>query len=266
MSVRAMHSAATGMLANEFSLDVIANNLANANTTGFKKSRVNFEDLFYQHLNAPGAPDANGQLSPVGTSLGLGTRVSGTQLDHTVGNQIQTGRQLDVAIQGDGFFQIQDTSEILYTRAGNFTVNSEGALVLASAGRGRLLEPSITIPPGTTEISIAPDGVVSAITPPATTSQQLGTIQTANFINPEGLLQRGDNLYSATDASGDPLIGQPGLEGRGSLRSAVLETSNVEPVKELINLIKTQRNFELNSQVVQAADQTLQLVANLRRF
>jgi flagellar basal-body rod protein FlgG len=266
MSVRAMHSAASGMVANEVSLDVIANNLANAGTTGFKKSRVNFEDQFYQYLKPPGAPDANGQTTPIGAGLGLGTKVSGTQLNFSVGNQVQTGRQLDVAIQGNGFFQVQDGSEILYTRAGTFTQNSEGALVIASSGRGRLVEPSITIPPGTTEVSISPDGVVSSITPPATTSQNLGTLQTVNFVNPEGLIQRGDNLYGATDASGDALSGAPGQDGRGALQSAVLESSNVEPVQELISLIKTQRNFELNSQVVQAADQALQLVANLRRF
>jgi flagellar basal-body rod protein FlgG len=267
MSLRALQTAATGMEAHLFNLDVVANNLANAGTTAFKGSRSNFQDLFYDHLKLPGAPDAAGKLSPIGMAVGLGTRVGGTAVDHSQGSLIQTGKTLDIAIVGDGFFQIQGgDGEILYTRSGTFTQNADGDLVLASADRGRLLEPTINIPADATDIVITSDGTVSVRLAGSTTLTQQGTIETARFINPQGLIQLGDNLYGLTDASGQPLTGIPGLEGRGEIRSGVLEASNVEPVRELVDLIKTQRNFELNSQVVQAADQALQLIANLRRF
>jgi flagellar basal-body rod protein FlgG len=266
MSVRAMHSAATGMDAFQFNLETIANNLANASTTAFKRSRVNFEDLFYEQFRLPGAQDSMGKLSPMGIEVGLGTRVAATQVDHSEGNLLQTGGELDVAIVGDGFFQVQDGLEILYTRAGAFTRNAEGELVLASAERGRLLDPPITIPLDAVEVSISSEGIVSVLQPGQPNLIQVGQIQMARFINPQGLLQRGENLFAVTEASGPPQIGDPGLEGRGFLRQGFLETSNVEPVRELVDLIKTQRNFELNSQVIQAADQTLQLIATIRRF
>lgn len=265
MSVRAMHSAASGMVASEFNLDTIANNLANAGTTGFKRTRADFEDLYYQYLKPPGAQDANSVLAPIGIGVGLGTQISGTQVDFNQGNLLTTGNQYDVAIVGDGFFQVADGQETLYTRAGNLTINADQNLVIASAGRGRLLEPTINIPTGTTLIAISPDGNVSATAPP-NAPQQVGQIQLANFVNPQGLIQRGENLFAATEVSGAAQAGAPNLEGRGQIRQSSLESSNVEPVRELVELIKTQRNFELNSQVVQAADQSLQLVANLRRF
>jgi flagellar basal-body rod protein FlgG len=255
------------MQAFEFNLDTIANNMANAGTTGFKRSRANFEDLFYEYFKLPGAQDANGQFTPVGIHLGLGTRVAGVEVDHREGSLLQSAGVLDMAIVGDGFFQLQDPNgQIVYTRAGTFSVNADGAIVMASADIGRLMEPNITLPPGATEVSVSGDGIVSVLEPPNQTPTQLGQIQTVKFINPQGLLQLGENLYGATDASGAPQVGTPGLEGRGQIRQGFLETSNVEPVRELIDLIKTQRNFELNSQIIQAADQTLQLVANLRRF
>jgi flagellar basal-body rod protein FlgG len=267
MTLSALHSAATGMEAYEFNLDTIANNLANAGTTAFKRSRVNFEDLFYQHFKLPGAQDANGQFTPVGIHLGLGVRTAGVETDHREGSLLETGGKLDMAIVGDGFFQLQDPNgQIVYTRAGTFTVNADGAIVMASADIGRLMEPNITVPPGTTDISISGDGVVSVLEPPNQTPTNLGQIQTVKFVNPQGLIQLGENLYGVTDASGSPQVGTPGTEGRGQIRQGFLEASNVEPVRELIDLIKTQRNFELNSQVVQVADQLLQLVANLRRF
>ncbi len=267
MTIRALQSAATGMEAYEFNLDTIANNMANAGTTAFKRSRANFEDLFYQHLKLPGAQDANGRAAPVGIQVGLGTRIQGVEVDHKEGSLLQTGGALDLAIVGNGFFQLQDPSgQIVYTRAGTFSVNADGAVVMAGADIGRLLEPNITVPPGTTDISISGDGVVSVLEPPNQTPTQLGQIQTVKFLNPQGMIQLGENLYGATDASGSPQVGTPGLEGRGQIRQGFLEASNVEPVRELIDLIKTQRNFELNSQVVQASDQLLQLVANLRRF
>jgi len=266
MAIRGMNSAASGMQAYLFNLDTIANNLANAGTTAFKRSRVNFEDLYYEQIKFPGAQDSNGKLTPVGTHLGLGTRVASTEYDFSEGSLLTTAQELDVAIIGEGFFQIQDGAEILYTRAGTFTTNADGDVVLASASKGRLLEPSISIPQDTTEIVISGDGTVSVKQAGSSSLSQVGQIQTVRFINAGGLVSRGENLYALTDASGAPLVGNPGVEGRGQVRQGALETSNVEPVRELVNLIKTQRNFELSSQTIQAADQALQLVANLRRF
>jgi len=262
----ALNSAASGMEANQFKLDTIANNLANAGTTAFKRSRANFEDLFYDHLKLPGTQDANGQLTPTGTAVGLGTRVSSTQVDFREGSLLETGATLDVAIIGDGFFQVQDGSQILYTRAGKFSLNADGSLVMASADRGRLVDPTITLPPDAIDITINAEGTVTYRQEGNPQLQVAEQFQLARFVNPQGLIQLGENLYGQTDASGAPLAGPPGEDGRGSLRQYFLETSNVEPVRELVELIKTQRNFELNSEVVQAADQILQLVANLRRI
>jgi len=265
MSFRALHASATGMDAQLFNLDTVANNMANAGTTGFKRSRVNFEDLFYEHLKLPGVQDSAGRLTPVGVSVGVGARVQSTDLDHGQGSLLETQQPYDMAIVGEGFFQIQDGSEILYTRAGNFTKNSNGEIVLASSDRGRLLEPAITIPDTAVEVSITSEGVISFRTQGSPDLTEVGQLQTVRFINPKGLLQVGENLFAATTASGDAQIGTPGTDGLGAIRSGFLEASNVEPVKELIDLIKTQRNVELNSQVVQASDQLLQLISNLRR-
>lgn len=259
------------MGANQFSLDTIANNLANAGTTAFKRSDANFEDLFYEHFKLPGARDAGGNPTPNGISVGLGTRVASTQVDHRTGSLLQTGQELDIAITGQGFLQVQEPGgEIVYTRAGNFTRNANGDIVLQSADSGRLLVPNINIPQGAIDVSISAQGNVSYREPGPTPGTfiitQAGTIQLAQFVNPGGLLQIGDNLFAQTEASGDPILDIPGSQGLGTLNQGFLEASNVEPVRELVNLIKTQRNFELNSQTVQAADQMLQLIANLRRF
>jgi flagellar basal-body rod protein FlgG len=242
MAIQALYTAATGMDAYQTNLDVIANNLANAGTTGFKESRLNFADLCYQNVQLPGSQDSNGQPVPIGMQVGTGVRVNGTELDQTQGSFIQTNGPLDMAISGQGFFQIQDpqTGQTLYTRAGNFAINANGQVVLASPDIGRFLQPSLTIPPGATNISISSDGVVSVIEPPATTSTNIGQIQTARFVNPQGLIAVGQTLYQLSDASGAAQIGAPGVEGRGLL--------------------------QLNSQVVSASDQVLQLLANLRRF
>lgn len=266
MSLQALYASATGMEAYQFKLDNIANNLANAGTTAFKRQRVNFEDLYYQHYKLPGAQDVQGQLTPTGVALGLGTRVQSTAVEHTQGSLIETKQQFDIAIEGEGFFQIQDTNETLYTRAGNFTINDQGQIVLQSANRGRLLTPPITVPNTFDRIQITSDGTVNAFIGGQDTPTNLGNINTVRFINPQGLIQRGENLYAASAASGQASPGTPSIDGRGALIQGFLEASNVEPVRELVDLIKTQRNFELNSQVVQAADQTLQLVANLRRY
>lgn len=266
MAIRAMYSAATGMDAQLVNLDTIANNIANASTTGFKRSRADFEDVFYQYLKPPGAQDSNGKLTPVGVAVGLGTKVSATAVDHVQGNLMQTGQPYDVAIQGEGFFQVEDTTETLYTRAGAFSLNADGELVMQSAGRGRRILPNITIPNDTIQVTISSNGIVEVIQPGSPNANQVGQIETARFVNPQGLIQRGDNLYAISGASGAALAGAPGLEGRGSLQQGFLEAANTEPVKEIVELIKSQRVFELNSQVVNASDQSLQLISNLRRF
>jgi flagellar basal-body rod protein FlgG len=268
MTVQALYTAATGMHALETKLDVIANNLANVNTTAFKETRANFEDLFYRNLKLPGAQDSLGQFTPTGTAVGLGTRVQSTQTDFTQGAFRQTNRDLDVAIEGKGFFQVNDpdTGQVVYSRAGNFSINALGQIVIGSAQTGRLVTPPITLPQDATGISIAPNGTVQYQQSSTSVMSQAGQLQLATFINPEGLLKLGENLYRLTDASGPAQIGIAGQNGVGVLRQGNLEASNVEPVNELVDLITTQRAFELNSQAVQAGDQLLQLVANLRRF
>ena len=266
MSVQTLYTAATGMESLQTKLDVIANNLANVNTTSFKRDRANFEDLFYRQEAYPGAADAAGGRTAVGTHIGMGARVSSVQSDFGQGSLSQTGRPLDVAIEGDGFFQVTDPSgATLYTRAGNFSINANNQLVLGSAQTGRLVEPNITIPQDYTALQIAPDGRVLVRQGTQTTLNEVGQINLATFVNPQGLVKKGENLYAQTDASNTPTLGPPGQVGVGILRQSTLELSNVEPVQELIDLITTQRAFELNSQAVQAGDQVLQLIANLRR-
>ncbi len=268
MSVQALYTAATGMTSLETKLDVVANNLANANTTSFKRAYVNFEDLFYRNLKLPASQDAIGNYTPTGIAVGLGTRVQSTGTDFTQGNFNQTNNQFDVAINGRGFFQVTDpnTGQIIYTRAGNLSVNSTNQLVIESAQVGRVLQPAISLPQDYTNLLIGSDGKVQVQQYNNTTFTTVGQLQLANFINPEGLLKLGENMYQYTDASGPPLLANPGQNGVGTLQQSMLETSNVEPVQELVDLITTQRGFELNSQVLQAGDQILQLVANLRRY
>jgi flagellar basal-body rod protein FlgG len=268
MSVQSLYTAATGMTALETKLDVIANNMANINTVSFKRDRANFEDLFYRYDPLPGSEDSTGQRTPVGIAVGLGSRVSSTQTDHDQGAFESTGNQLDVAISGNGFFQVTDaaTGEFLYTRAGDFSINANGQLVVGSASTGRLVEPVVTIPPDATDILISPEGIIQVRQANTTQLSNLGQLQLASFVNPQGLEKLGENLYRETDASGPVTINNPGTEGLGLLRQSMLELSNVEPVHELIDLITTQRAFELNSQVIQAGDQIMQLISNLRRF
>jgi flagellar basal-body rod protein FlgG len=266
MSVQTLYTAATGMTSLQTKLDTIANNLANTETVSYKRARANFEDLFYVHEKLPGSEDIAGQLTPTGISIGLGTRVSSIQTDFRQGSFKHTGNSLDVAIEGPGFFKVMDpTGQILYTRAGNFSLNANGQITQASAETGRLLEPPITIPQDAQAIVISPDGKVSVRQPNTPALTQVGMIELALFINPEGLLKMGECLYAETNSSSTPRALQPGQQGAGVLRQNTLEASNVEPVSELIDLITTQRAFELNSQVVQAGDQIMQLIANLRR-
>jgi flagellar basal-body rod protein FlgG len=267
MSVQTLYTAATGMTSLETKLDVIANNLANIETTAFKRDRANFEDLFYRHEKLPGDQDTAGQYTAVGVHVGLGSRVSSVQSNFAQGAFQQTGKQLDVTIEGRGFYQVQDPSgETYYTRAGNFSRNRDGNLVLGSANMGRLVQPPISIPEDTTEVSISAEGIVYVRQPGSQNLTQAGRFELATFVNPEGLLKRGENLYSQTDSSGPPTLGNPGQDGMGLLRQGALEASNVEPVQELIDLITTQRSFELNSQAIKVGDELMQTVANLRRY
>ena len=266
MTVQTLYTAATGMEAMESKLDVIANNMANINTTGFKKDRANFEDVFYRQYRLPGALDADSTRTATGIEVGLGTRVSSTQSNFKQGSFQTTNNTLDFAIEGDGFFQVQNPNGgFYYTRAGNFNLNANGQLVLGSAQKGYLLEPSLTVPPEATGIVVTADGQVQYSTQTSPNLQTLGQLQLAKFVNPDGMMKLGDNLFQKTDASGDEQTGAPGQQGFGNIRQGFLEASNVEPVTELIDLITTQRSFELNSQVVQAGDQIMQIVANLRR-
>lgn len=266
MSVTALHTAATGLSALSTQLDVIANNLANANNMGFKRSRVNFEDLLYQEKAQPGVENANEDQRPMGIFVGLGTRVAGTQLDFTQGSLIQTGEQLDMAIEGRGFFRVQlEDGEIGYTRSGNFTTNSDGEIVLANSD-GRRLDPGIDIPQDAEQIDISSDGRVFAKLAGQVNLQEIAQIQLATFINPTGLEQIGGNLFVESTASGPEIVGNPGENSLGNIEQGHLEASNANPVTELITLIETQRAFEMNSQSIQAADESLQVITNLRRF
>ena len=254
------------MTAMENKLDVVANNLANLETTAFKKDRANFEDLFYRHEQFPGTVDSAGQYTPTGTQIGLGVRTQSTQTEFTQGPIKTTNQELDVAIEGRGFFQVTNPDgTTVYTRAGNWSKNANGYLVTGSATDGRLLAPPITIPPDATAITISPEGIVSVQQPQNNQLAQVGQIELASFINPQGLLKLGENLYAETDASGTATLSQPGQDGLGFLMQNSLEASNVEPVNELIDLITTQRAFEFNSQAIKTGDEVLQNVANLRR-
>lgn len=269
MATIALQSAATGLSALNTKLDVIANNLANVSTTGFKASRTNFQDLLYIERAQPGAENANGDRSPTGLYVGLGTKVSGTQIDMRQGDVISSGRDLDVLINGNGFFKvkIQDSvgGGVAYTRAGSFAINKDGELVLTT-DQGRRLDPPVTIPPDAIgSVTITSDGHVQVLRPGETTPTDVTQIQISSFVNPAGLKPIGENLFVETVASGPPLDGVPGTDNRGELQQHSLEGSNVDPTTELIEMIRTQRAFEMNSNVIKAADETLRTVAQLRQ-
>mgnify|MGYP001187603064 CR=1 FL=1 len=268
MGIQALYTSATGLKAMDFKLNVVAHNLANIETVAFKRSRANFEDILYQTLEEPGLRNGLDKPLPTGKQVGLGVKVSGTQLNFQQGAFDHSEQPLDLAIEGDGFFQVQaivDGQEAtVYTRAGNFTLNADGEMVLANS-LGSRLEPAITIPQDAADISISPQGLVQVRTSGATTFTDVGQIQLAKFVNPAGLKQLAANQYRETEASGTPIQANPNTEGLGSIQQNYLELSNVDPVRELIELIRTQRSFELNSQSIQSADQTLQTVNNLRR-
>lgn len=270
MTITAMNTAASGLEALSIKLDVIANNLANVNTVGFKRSRANFEDLLYQVRRQPGVENSLGDISPSGIEVGTGVTLSGTQLMLEQGSFQSTGRELDLAIDGQGFFKVRIFDQmgrngIGYTRAGNFFVNANGEIVLGNRN-GFRLEPSITVPTDYTSITVTSDGRVLVTTPGNPAPEEVGQIELARFVNPEGLLARGQNIFVETDASGPPLEGNPTEDGFGSIVQGSLEASNVEPVRELVELIQTQRSFELNSRSIQAADEMLQVVGQLKRY
>ncbi|HWR49648.1 MAG TPA: flagellar basal-body rod protein FlgG [Bryobacteraceae bacterium] len=262
--IRALYSAASGMTAQQMNVDNIAHNLANANTTGFKMRRTQFQDLLYQNYIQPGASAGAQTTVPSGLQLGLGTRPSSNEIIFSQGNFVATENPLDIVIQGRGFFQVRRASgELAFTRAGNFHVDRDGNMVTSD---GEALEPQITIPPDAQSVTIAADGTVSFQQPGQTSAQVAGQIQLANFANPAGLNSIGRNLYAPTDASGDPVLGTPGgQEGLGSLLQGYVEQSNVSVVEEFINLIVSQRAYEANSKVVKAADEMYQQVNGLAR-
>ena len=267
MAIQALHSAASGMNAMSTEIDVISNNLANANTNGFKASRVNFEDLIYQQRRQPGVENGE-NTPPAGLQVGMGTRVSNTQYDFSLGSPIITGNELDVHIGGDGFFKVNILEEFGggegYTRAGNFFRNRDGNIVLGNAD-GPILNDAITVPADATGVRIEANGAVTATLSDNSTTQ-IGTLQLYKFVNPSGLQSIGGNIYVETETSGPATGGTPGSEGFGSLAQGQIEASNVNPVTELVALIRSQRAFEMNSQTIQAADEVLQVVGNLRRF
>jgi flagellar basal-body rod protein FlgG len=269
MAINALQSSASALSALNTALDVTANNLANINTSGFKTSRVNFQDLLYIEKAQPGSVNANSDQRPIGTYVGLGVKVAGTQLDLAPGAPQATDRQFDVMINGKGFFEVSVQDSIgpggkAYTRAGHFTTNSDGELVLAD-DQGRRVQPGISIPSDATDVTITSEGKVLYTTATQATQQDAGTITLATFINPTGLKQVGGNLYVETGASGPATTGDPNSDGRGSLQQGFLESSNVDPTKELIELIRTQRAFEMNSQSIRTADETLRAAAQLKR-
>ena len=262
--IRALYSAASGMTAQQTNVDNIAHNLANANTTGFKARRAQFQDLLYQNLVQPGSAATQQTSVPTGLQVGLGTRAASNEIIFSQGNFAQTSNPLDMVIQGRGFFQVRTASgELAYTRDGAFHLDRDGNLVTLD---GNALEPSVTIPKEAQSVSIGADGTVSYVLPSSTTAQQAGQIQLADFQNPAGLDSMGRNLYKPTTASGDAVVGVPGgQEGMGSLLQGYLEQSNVSVVEEFINLIVSQRAYEANSKVVKAADEMYQQVNNLTR-
>jgi flagellar basal-body rod protein FlgG len=262
--IRALYSAASGMEAQQTNVDNIANNIANANTAGYKSRRAQFQDLLYQSMVQPGAAAGQSTTVPSGLQVGLGTKAAANEIIFTQGNFAATGNPLDLVIQGNGFFQIrQANGQLAYTRDGSFQLDKDGSLVTSN---GELLEPQITIPASAQSVTIAVDGTVSYTLPGQAAAQKAGQIQIAGFQNPAGLNSLGKNLYQPTDASGTATVGIPGgQEGLGTLLQGYTEQSNVSIVQEFINLIMAQRAYEANSKVVKAADDMYQQVNNLKQ-
>jgi len=261
--IRALYTAASGMNAQQTNIDNIAHNLSNVNTTGFKKARVEFQDLVYQQVKSPGSPTSTTGEAPVGMEVGLGTRPIATARDFGSGNLRATNAPLDIAIQGKGFLQVTlPDGQLAYTRAGALHLSQDGQLVTAE---GYPIEPAVTVPQDAVSVSISKDGIVSVQIAGQSAPQQVGQIELAAFQNPAGLLAMGSNFYTNTTASGEPTTGVPGLDGLGTVQQGFLEESNVSVVEEMINMILGQRAYEANSRVVRAADEMLQQVNQMGR-
>lgn len=256
----AMWVAKSGLDAQQLRLSVISNNLANVSTNGFKRSRPVFEDLLYQNIRQVGAQLSQDTQLPSGLALGTGVRMVATEKIHTQGNLVQTNNSLDVAIQGRGYFQVlSPDGSLAYSRNGAFQMNSQGQLVTA---QGYLVQPAISVPANATSLTIGSDGTVSALVPGSATATQIGNIQLADFVNPTGLEAMGENLFHESGSSGSPQIGTPNSNGLGSVIQGSLETSNVNVVEELVDMIEAQRAYELNSKAIATTDQMLQYVNN----
>ena len=265
---KALWVAKTGLEAQQTRMSVISNNLANVNTTGFKRDRAVFEDLLYQNVRQVGAQSSQDTRLPSGLQLGTGVRTVATEKIHTMGNIVQTNNSLDIAIQGRGFIQVLQpdgtpdirTGDAEHNRWKPFRPGRDTFFLQFILGKEEFFQPAITIPNNSTSVTIGSDGVVSAMTPGSATPTQIGTIQLADFINPAGLQAVGQNLYQETASSGSPSTGTPGLNGLGSVAQGALETSNVNVVEELVNMIETQRSYEMNSKAIQTTDRMLQYV------
>jgi len=260
--LRCLYTAATGMDAQQTKMDTIANNLANASTTGFKKERADFEDLLSEQIRGAAEPDPRGGTPPTPLEVGLGVRVGSTTRTFSQGDLEQTSNPLDLAIQGGGFFKVQRPGgDYAYTRAGNLRVDGDGHLVTQN---GEKVQPEINVPPETSAITIAADGTISATIPNRTDPQKLGQLELATFINPAGLTSLGNNLLAQSVTSGEPMLFKPGEQGTGTLAQGFLESSNVKAVEEMVSMISTQRAYEMNSKVIQTADQMLQRITTIR--
>lgn len=256
----ALWIAKTGLDAQQTRMGVLSHNLANINTTGFKRGQAIFEDLLYQNFRQVGAPTSEDTILPSGLSLGTGTRLVATQKLFNQGNSLKTDNQLDMAVQGRGFFQVLRPDGTLgYTRAGAFQTNQDGQLVTAN---GLQVQPAITIPSNALSVTVGATGTVSAVLPGSTLPTQIGSLQLADFVNPTGLEPIGENLFLESGSSGPPQVNAPGSNGLGTLKQGVLETSNVNVVEELVNMIETQRAYEVNSKAIASTDQMLQFVNN----
>jgi flagellar basal-body rod protein FlgG len=261
--IRALWTAASGMQSQQINIDVIANNLANVNTTGFKKSRPDFQDLMYQNLKSVGSPSTNSTEVPSGIQIGLGSKAAAVTKVFSAGNITQSGNDLDVAIEGDGFFQIiMPDGSTSYTRDGAFKKDSQGRIVNSD---GYPISPEMVIPSNASKVSIGNDGTVTVLQAGQTTPTTVGTIQLATFSNPAGLSSMGHNLYQQTDASGTANTGTAGQNGIGALSQGFLEMSNVSVMEEMVNMIISQRAYETNTKAVQAADEMLQQTNNIKR-
>ena len=261
--IRSLYTAATGMMAQQTQIDVVSNNISNVNTIGYKKQRAEFADLFYQTMEYAGTSTSQTTKSPTGISVGLGARTTAITKIFTQGNFKETHNNLDLAIQGDGFFQIElPDGRIAYTRDGAFKLDANGNIVTSD---GYKLIPNITLPPDTVQISIGTDGTVSILQAGQTQMQQIGQIQLAKFINPAGLHSLGSNLYINTSASGDPIVDVPGQNGLGEIRQGFVEMSNVQLVEEMTDLITGQRAYDAASKAITTSDEMLQTVNNLKR-